>query len=422
MTATHHVTMYRDSEPSAPVTLKYVEETLRSPQKRFKRRTVLRPQIDLQAYRWASVVDWVDMEFTLGRPSQHWKLNDRIERLTGRKEYPEALEVGPGGAATHYRLRVQEPDFSILRRVLADIEGEYGFASPAAVIGIEVSIDAYPRNPGEEARAQLHGVLVRHLYPTTKWLTEAMKWPRATPGPVNKSGDYIVARSQQDRFRDIQHRMTPSSDRPAPYASTYYLGERDDPHAMWRIQNKTVDKQNKATGTRQELVEEEKRIRLEVTLGPDGCKEAGLADFNRLGEFNFTGLQKSCFQFRLPTFATYPHGSLKCSSRPVAAVRKRVEEIRKQRFLNAGVLGLQIREDARWDHASLNRDYFVSWHKARGSKMPKRSRVGVGSYGTHVNYKEMARVVERALAGLQRKVRREMKWAIVENEGQVGRV
>ena len=403
------VILHRDTGFDAPVTLQYAEETLGGSQRRFEGRTVLRPTIDLNAYRWASVVDWIDVELVLGRPSQHWKLNDRIEKLTGRKEYPKALDVGLGGTASRYRLRVQEPDFSVLRRVLADIEGEYGFASPAAITGIEVSIDAYPDKPSEEARARLHGVLVRHFYPTTRWLTAAMKWPRSTPGIVNKSGDYIVARNQQDHFRDIQDRMTPSSDRPAPYASTYYLGEQNDPHAMWRIQNKTVDKQNKATGTRRELTEEEKRIRIEVTLGPDGCKEAGLADFNLLGEFNFTGLQKSFFQFRLPTFATYPHGSLKCSSRPVAAVKERVEETRKQRFLNAGVLGLQIREDARWDHARLNRDYFLSWHKARGSKMPKRNRVGVGSYGTHINYKEMARVVERALAGLQRKVRREMK-------------
>ncbi|MDM7979029.1 MAG: hypothetical protein QUV71_01645 [Rhizobium sp.] len=409
MISTHAVILHRDSELDAPVTLQYVEETLRGSQRRFEGRTVLRPQIDLDAYRWASVVDWIDVEFILSRPSQHWKLNERIERLTGRKEYPKALDIGLGGTASRYRLRVQEPDFSVLRRVLADIEGEYGFASPAVVTSIEVSIDAYPDQPGEVARGRLHGVLVRHFYPTTRWLTAAMKWPRATPGIVNNSGDYIVARSPHDPFRDIQARMTPIYDRPAPYASTYYLGEKDDPHAMWRIQNKTVDKQNKATGTRWELTEEEKRIRIEVTLGPDGCREAGLADFSRLAEFSFTKLQKSFFQFRLPTFGSYPPGSMKVSSRPIAAVKERVEETRKQRFLNAGVLGLQIREDARWDHARLNRDYFLSWHKARGSKMPKRSRVGVGSYGTHINYKEMARVIERALAGLQRKVRREMK-------------
>jgi hypothetical protein len=50
----------------------------------------------------------------------------------------------------------------------------------------------------------------------------------------------------------------------------------------------------------------------------------------------------------------------------------------------------------------------MSWHKARGSKMPKRNRIGAGPYGTHIAYKELGRVIERALADLQRKVRREM--------------
>jgi hypothetical protein len=177
---------------------------------------------------------------------------------------------------------------------------------------------------------------------------------------------------------------------------------------MWRIQNKVLDKQNKAAGTRKELAETEKRIRVEVALGPDGCREAGIEGFNLISEFSFTKLQKGFFQFRLPTFANYAPNT-RGPSKPVPAVKQRVEETRKHRFLNAGVLGLQIREDARRDHATLQRDYFLSWHKARGSKMPKKNRVGIGPYGTHVDYKEMSRVVERALAGLQRKVRREME-------------
>ncbi len=130
------------------------------------------------------VVDWIDVEFELGRPSQHWHLNDRIEALTGRKEYPEALDVGPGGTATRYRLRVQEPDFGQLKGVLADIRSEYGFAAPALVVGIEVCIDAYPLRPSEEARARLHGVLVRHFFPTSPFLRS----PSSGRGPFLAGG------------------------------------------------------------------------------------------------------------------------------------------------------------------------------------------------------------------------------------------
>jgi hypothetical protein len=399
--------MYRSKKLDAPVELEYVEETLRGAQRRLQARTVLRPLIDLGAYRWAAVVDWIDVEFELGRPSQHWKLNDRIEAMTGRKEYPKGLDVGPGGTASRYQLRVQEPNFSVLRRVLADLEGEYGFASPAIVVGIEISIDAYPKDPGEEARARLYGVLVRHFFPTTKVLTGGLKWPRFTPGVVNGT-DFIVARNEADPRLDIVDRMTPSSDRQAPYTSTFYIGERADSRAMWRIQNKVLDKQNTAAGTRLELAEVEKRVRIEVTLGPEGCREAGIIEFDLMTKFRFTELQKGFFQFMLPTFGVHTPALSGSSTMPPSSVKNSVEETRRQRFLQAGVLGLQIREDAKLDHARLNKGYFMSWHKARGSKMPTRSRIGAGAFGTHIAYKEMARVIERALAGLQRKVSREM--------------
>lgn len=402
------VVMYRSKKFDAPVELQYVEKTLRSTQRRFEARTALRPLIDLGAYKWASVVDWIDVEFELGRPSQHWKLNERIEDLTGRKEYPKALDVGPGGTSSRYRLRVQEPDFRALRRILADLEEEYGFASPAIVAGIEISIDGYPKDPGEEARARLFGVLVRHFFPTTKVLTGDLKWPRFTPGII-KSTDYIVSRNEADPRFDIIDRMTPSSDRSPTYASTFYVGEENDPQAMWRIQNKVLDKQNKAAGTREKLAEEEKRVRIEVTLGPDGCREAGISEFAAMANFKFTELQGSFFRFMLPTFGTHKPAPGSTSMMSRSSVKNRVEETRRQKFLRTGVLGLQIREDAKLDHARLYRNYFMSWHKARGSKMPKRSRIGAGPYGTHIAYKEMARVIERALAGLQRKVRREME-------------
>lgn len=406
MKTRYTVVIYRSSKLDAPVELEYGEETLSESQKRFASRTVYRPQIDLDAYRWASVIDWIDVEFELGRPSQHWKLNDRIEALTGRKEYPAALDIGPGGIARRYRLRVQEPDFSVLRRVLTDIENEYGFSSRAMVVGIEVSIDAYPKEPGEEARARLYGVLVRHFFPTTKVLTSGLKWPRFNPGIVNDT-DYIVAKNEADPRLDIVDRMTPSSDRSVPYNSTFYIGQKDDPKAMWRIQNKILDRQNRAAGTREELAEERKRIRIEVTLGIDGCRECGLGEFDMIAEFKFMRLQKNFFKFTLPTFGINKPapGSTAVMSR--SSVKNRIEETRRQRFLQTGVIGLQIREDAKLDYAALHRGYFMSWHKARGSKMPKRSRVGSGPYGTHIAYKDMSRVIERALAGLQRKVRRE---------------
>jgi hypothetical protein len=40
--------------------------------------------------------------------------------------------------------------------------------------------------------------------------------------------------------------------------------------------------------------------------------------------------------------------------------------------------------------------------------MPPKLRAGAGVYGTMIAYEELTRMVERALAGLERKVRKEM--------------
>ncbi len=271
----HKVTLYRSKGNKDPVILTYVEETLRRSQARFLNRTTLTPQIDLNAYRCTAVVDWIDVEFELMRQTQYWKLNERIAKLTGRKEFPEALDLGPGRTVTLYKLRVQEPDLKSLRKVLMNLDAEYGFAASPRIAGIEFSVDFYPKSPSEEARARIHGVLIRHLFPTTKVLRSNRTWPRFTPGSI-KSTDYIISRNESDDSLDIGDRMSPGLDRIVPYGSTYYVGERDDPRAFWRVQNKVLDKQNKVAGTKDELPEDKKRVRIEVTLGSEGCREIGL--------------------------------------------------------------------------------------------------------------------------------------------------
>ncbi len=90
------------------------------------------------------------------------------------------------------------------------------------------------------------------------------------------------------------------------------------------------------------------------------------------------------------------------------AMKRKVEEYRRERFLKAGVLGLQIREDAKQALGALEMPTIKKRHRRNGTKIPVRMRTGSGAYGTMVVYEELTRMVERALAGLQRKVRREM--------------
>jgi hypothetical protein len=400
----HQVVLYRERSNKDPVTLTYVEKTLRSSQARLANRAALTPEIDLKSYQCRAVIDWIDILFELSRRSQYWQLNDRIEKITGRKEFLDPLDPGEGKTATRFRLRVQEPNLEAVRKVLEDLESVYGFAGAADVVGIEISIDFYPTTPDDDARALMHGVLVRHFYPTTRVLKSSRAWPRFTPGRI-KQTDFIVSRNESDDSLDVAARMSPGMDRPAFYNSTVYLGERDDRRASWRIQNKVLDKQNKAAGTRDELPDDKKRVRIEVTLGAEGCREVGLDKFNDLDRWRITRLQKGFFQFMKPTFAVVRPGGPRPGS---AAVKRMVEEYQKQRFFNAGVLGLQIREDARGELRALEMPNIRKLHQRSGTRLPVRPRVGTGPFGTMVAYEELTRMVERALAGLQGRVRKEM--------------
>lgn len=89
------------------------------------------------------------------------------------------------------------------------------------------------------------------------------------------------------------------------------------------------------------------------------------------------------------------------------AVKRKFEEYRKERFLDAGVLAPQVREDTREELRALEMPTISKLHRRSGTKMPIRMRAGTGAFGTMVAYEELTRM--GALTGLQRKVRREME-------------
>jgi hypothetical protein len=397
----HRAKLYRSKLGDDPVDLLYIEESLTKAQARFLSRTVLTPQIDLSGYQCRAMVDWIDVRISLGRATQHQWINRLVEETMGGKSYVKPIDAGPGAAALNFQIRFQEPDFTVVRRVLQVIDHEFGFPTAPAVSGIEVSVDFYPREPSEEARARLHGVLVRHFFPTTRILLSNLTWPRFMPGLV-KATDYTVSRNISDDSLDVGARMSPGMDRAPLYGSTYYVGQRNDRRAFWRIQNKVVDRQNLAAGTFEELPEEKKRIRIEVALGDKGCREIGLILLEDIRSISFARFQKNFFQFMKPTFSLVSAGR---ASKTPLAVREKQEDFRRQRFLNAGVLGLQIREDAARELRQINLSTIRQRHRLAGTRMPPANRRGAGDYGTMIAYGELTRLVERALADLERRVR-----------------
>jgi hypothetical protein len=189
---THTVTLYRSKDLNDPVDLHYTETDLRKSQARFLHTRVLEPQIDLRAYRRRAVVDWIDLDIALNAHTQFQWVNEIVDGVLGRKAW--VIAVDDPRSDDHFRVRFQEPDFAEVREVLKRIDARYGLSRPTAISRLELSIDFYPQQPGDEARARMHGTLVRHFLPPDGTLAINDDWPGFVPGP-KKGRNYVVGRN-----------------------------------------------------------------------------------------------------------------------------------------------------------------------------------------------------------------------------------
>jgi hypothetical protein len=204
-----------------------------------------------------------------------------------------------------------------------------------------------------------------------------------------------------DDHLDLWLRRQPILDIQPFYASTMYFGRKDHPLASWCVQDKVLDSQNPSAGTATVLTDEEKRTRIEVTFGPQGCREIGLTEFRALETFRFTKLQRRFFRFMLPTVGS--------AFLRMPAVREQMMLYRRQRFFAAGVLGVQIMEQAGEEIRQANLPNIRRLHRQAGTKMPAGRRHGKASSGTLVAFAAMNRVVEETLRHLQERMWKQME-------------
>lgn len=178
---------------------------------------------------------------------------------------------------------------------------------------------------------------------------------------------------------------------------------------MIKLMDKVVDRQHRDVGTWIELEEEDRRVRIEVTLQCDELWKIGIAELNDFQDFSFTPIQGRYFQFKLPTFAPEPTNP----KSPVDSARFGLEQFCIDKFLSTGSIGLQARRYA------LEQRRTELWpairHSARKeSRKLLRNRRGTGPVGTFVAYEEMNKKIREALVHLTR--REEKAWRRSESE------
>ena len=368
-------------------------------QRRFQGRNVLIPDINLGDFTCSAVVDWLDVLIRVGKPTQFQWVKKALDGVTGQSCY--VWEVKDAGLikGSLYRVRFQEPRLGLVREAVDAVVARFGSPARPDVVGMEVSIDFTPKVASDEMRRKLVGVLQRHHMPDRTMMFREGTRPRFSWKQALRPS-FVVPLSKNARVNE-SHLRSNENDKPPAVDATYYVGRKHFP-PMWRIMDKIVDRQNRATGRHLDLPEDRRRVRIEVELGVKQLVERGVRELDDLEEFNFVPLQKPYFQFMQPTFLD--------TSRLPAGRRRMFAEFheseRRTKFLNAGVLGLDAMDGALTRERSMNRKELVARLRAKCKKLQAVPRAGKGTTGTLIAYDELNAKAETALRHLGAKFRK----------------
>lgn len=373
-------------------TLDFVERVLLHTQKRFENRSVLEPDIDLRRFRCKAVIDWADLQVETGRPTQWIWIQHYVEKALGQKLFVAPETVIDDGARTKFVIRIQQPQLRDFEAIVSAIDKRWGLESLPIIVGLEVSVDFYPRTPSPQDLALMFGILVRCHLPSRDVITRPEDRPRFAIGRGRGSAQHVLAFSKKRPERNNDLLIINEKDRPAPFDGTYYVGEEGSA-CSWRTMIKVIDAQNRATGTQRELPEEEQRVRIEVTLDRVSLAELGISEIKDLVAFKFQQLQGAFFSFYAPTFQVES-----AETAPTAAevISLSLQAERRQKFLKAGVLGLQAMDDALDRRAAA-----VRLHARKSDRrLSGAKRVGKGSTRLLLAHKPLNLLVAHALRHL----------------------
>lgn len=301
-------------------------------QRRLKGRSVLTPDLDLSAYRFNVVFDWIEFEVHLGRTTQAQHVQSVLRRHLDRNSLITPIDPGPGATFTRCAIRIQDPlNMAFVAEIYRDLVGFYGEVEGSRVTAIEVSVDAYPRVPSDDARAQLLGAMQRTIWSGRDIWSD----PDSRPRTVARRGEKAVVKlaPKPEEAGTKSCASNPHNHRSPFIDGTMYLG-RQNGDFMIRVMDKVKDTQ-RPDGTVEHLTDERRRVRTEVTLRGGELLRLRITDVPSLRQLKVSALKKRFFQFRLPAFqVTSPVRKAR------EATRNFFEARRAQTYLTNGVIGL----------------------------------------------------------------------------------
>ena len=390
----HSVILMAAKSPSS-FTLTYTEQQADQKQKRFQNRVVLQPEIDLTSYTCRAVVDWADIRFRTEEYSQGKWIKHHIDKAIGGRTWAEKGKLDDDGKYREFIVRIQEPVTRDLLLAEEVVRAKWDLQEQAEIAGLEVSVDFTPRDPSEEALAIMFGVLVRSHLPSRNIIDKPDDRPRFAWGRGDGENRHVLGYDQRHPERSDTFLLNPAKDEPAAFDATYYVGAKES-RSAWRTMVKVLDKQNIATGTSKVLQEKERRVRLEVTVDESELREMGIRTIKDLAGHKFQRFQGRYFKFAVPTFPELAYEPEE-KRRPLLDL---LWKDRMQRFLNAGVVGVEAWDEARRRQRKQTRKETLS------SNLPLQlTSIMTGRSSTLKDYNELTRKVIQALRHIDDRMR-----------------
>lgn len=397
--------LLHNSESREVVELSYsLNEIPASAQARFAGRAVLVPTIDWSEFTCRAVIDWIDISFSFGRRTQHQWLSDAIATAVGLNCYVEPLNAEEGGVSALFRVRFQEPNLRIIRQLYAALDGTFGLVGEPEVCGLELSVDFTPNEPCARSRALMYGVLTRHFWTAVDLTTSPLDRMRVVSGSGRRVR-YVLARQKRaSAAGDDELCISGTKDVAAQPGATMYAGSKNG-MVQWRIMDKVLDRQNRSAGTFKLLPDEEKRVRIEVTLGKSELRACGIQRIEDLTAISMTTMQGRYFRFMLPTF--------KCQVNSPASRQQAMDawwaRLEIQKFFTTGVMGLSQLEAVHTQMRARMRKACREDFRRRKLRMSGLPRVGNGQTGNLIAFQELNEMVRCALRSLGKRLGRQMR-------------
>lgn len=393
----------------------YQTQPGRSVQKVLAGRKLVTPQIDLNAYACRGEIDW--LEFRINTTGDHQARNmqpaitEMLHEIGSTSTvFVTGLDRKKGYKGSDFILKFQQPAPRELGHVLTKMADHYGLdrakLPELRIMGIEVSVDFYVK--GAEGltesvanlkRWQLVDILRRHLKPDPVLTELPDAWPRFYGGKfggggathfVNPSASDLGSRLLVLASRlglepenlvalDLNKHGKPDVD------TTSWIGPKDF-HVMLRTMDKVTDKRDPASGTFLDLLTEERRARVEVTLQGKadevgGHGAVGLKTLGDLAGFPFKSIRRLFFEFYLATIGD------QCDSTSLG-IKLRANE--QEIFRRSGVYGLD----------RFHRTIQLVNHARIAQGEQDVSLVRLGEKGRMLSWMDMNQKIDRALKKL----------------------